>query len=78
MMLHTTPPRLQAKNCTDELGYNITDVDSIVPPAEARAQIADQVILSNVSTVPVLRNGSAAEMAAKRSRLRGGSIGAPL
>jgi uroporphyrinogen-III decarboxylase len=41
-----------------ELGYDITDVDAMVPLAEARAKMPEQVILGNIATVEVLRNGS--------------------
>jgi MtaA/CmuA family methyltransferase len=42
-----------------ELGYDIVDLDVMVSLAEARAQMPEQVILGNIATVAVLRNGSA-------------------
>jgi MtaA/CmuA family methyltransferase len=47
-----------------ELGYDITDVDAMVAMADARLQMPDQVILGNVATVEVLRNGSAEDVSA--------------
>src|SRR5215469_15392595 len=41
-----------------ELGYDIVDVDAMVSLSEARSQMPNQVILGNVATVEVLRNGS--------------------
>ncbi len=41
-----------------ELGYDIDDLDTKVPMAEARAKMPDAVLLGNVATVEVLRNGS--------------------
>ncbi|MGB8258767.1 MAG: uroporphyrinogen decarboxylase family protein [Terracidiphilus sp.] len=41
-----------------ELGYDIVDLDSMVPLADARVQMPNQVILGNVATVDVMRNGS--------------------
>ena len=41
-----------------ELGYDIVDLDTKVPLAEAHAQMAEQVILGNIGTVEVLRNGT--------------------
>jgi MtaA/CmuA family methyltransferase len=41
-----------------ELGYDIVDVDVMVPLAEARLKMPDQVILGNIATVEVLRNGT--------------------
>ena len=41
-----------------ELGYDIVDLDSKVPLAEAHAQMPGSVILGNIATVEVLRNGS--------------------
>jgi len=40
------------------LGYDIVDVDTMAPLAEARAQMPKQVILGNVACVEVLRNGT--------------------
>jgi MtaA/CmuA family methyltransferase len=42
-----------------ELGYDIVDVDAMVSLAEARLKMPDQVILGNIATVEVLRNGTA-------------------
>ena len=47
-----------------ELGYDITDVDVMVPMAVARAQMPDQVILGNVATVEVLQRGSVQDVLA--------------
>lgn len=47
-----------------ELGYDIVDVDSMVPMAEARAKMPAQVILGNVATVEYMRNGTAGEVLA--------------
>jgi MtaA/CmuA family methyltransferase len=41
-----------------ELGYDIIDLDSMVPMAEARLNIPGEVLLGNVATVEVLRSGS--------------------
>jgi MtaA/CmuA family methyltransferase len=41
-----------------ELGYDIIDLDTKVPLAEAHAQMPGSVILGNIATVEVLRNGS--------------------
>jgi uroporphyrinogen-III decarboxylase len=51
-----------------ELGYDIADLDSMVPLAEARANMPDQVILGNIATVEVLRNGSVADVVAAVER----------
>lgn len=40
------------------LGYDIIDLDSMVPLADARLNIPDEVLLGNVATVEVLRNGT--------------------
>jgi MtaA/CmuA family methyltransferase len=53
-----------------ELGYDITDVDSIVPLAEARVKMPEQVILGNIATVEVLRNGSVEDVIACVSKCR--------
>jgi uroporphyrinogen decarboxylase len=53
-----------------ELGYDITDVDSIVPLTEARAKMPEQVILGNIATVEVLRNGSVEDVIACVSKCR--------
>ena len=45
-----------------ELGYDIVDLDTCVPLADARAQMPEQVLLGNVATVEVLRNGSAGDV----------------
>lgn len=45
-------------NARGQLGYDIVDLDSMVPMAEARAQMPGQVLLGNVATVEVMRNGS--------------------
>ena len=47
-----------------ELGYDIVDVDSMVPIADARAKMPAQVILGNVATVEIMRNGTAGEVTA--------------
>ena len=41
-----------------ELGYDIIDLDSMVPLATARSNMPGEVLLGNVATVEVLRNGS--------------------
>jgi MtaA/CmuA family methyltransferase len=41
-----------------ELGYDIIDLDSVVPLADARLNMPGEVLLGNVATVEVLRNGS--------------------
>jgi len=41
-----------------ELGYDIIDLDSMVPLSAARMNIPGGVLLGNVATVEVLRNGS--------------------
>jgi uroporphyrinogen-III decarboxylase len=41
-----------------ELGYDIVDVDAMVPIADARLHMPDQIILGNISTFEVLRDGS--------------------
>jgi MtaA/CmuA family methyltransferase len=41
-----------------ELGYDIVDVDAMVPLADARLHMPDQIILGNISTFEVLRDGS--------------------
>lgn len=41
-----------------ELGYDIIDLDSCVPMAEARQHLPNEVLLGNVATIEVLRNGS--------------------
>jgi MtaA/CmuA family methyltransferase len=41
-----------------ELGYDIIDLDSMVPLASARTNMPHEVLLGNVATVEVLRNGS--------------------
>jgi MtaA/CmuA family methyltransferase len=41
-----------------QLGYDLVDVDAMVPLADARSKMPDQVILGNVATVEVLENGS--------------------
>ena len=41
-----------------ELRYDIIDLDSMVPLADARLNISEGVLLGNVATVDVLRNGS--------------------
>jgi len=41
-----------------ELGYDIIDLDSIVPMRAARMNMPGEVLLGNVATVEVLRNGS--------------------
>lgn len=47
------------------LGCAIVDLDSMVPLAEARAQMGpDQVLLGNLNPVAVLRNGTPAEISA--------------
>jgi MtaA/CmuA family methyltransferase len=40
------------------LGYDIIDLDSMVPLADARVNMPEEVLLGNVATVDVLRNGS--------------------
>jgi MtaA/CmuA family methyltransferase len=40
------------------LGYDIHDLDAMVPLGEAREKMPGEVILGNVATVEVLRNGS--------------------
>ena len=40
------------------LGYDIIDLDTKVPLEEAHAQMPNEVILGNIATVEVLRNGS--------------------
>jgi uroporphyrinogen-III decarboxylase len=40
------------------LGYDIVDLDSMVPLADARLHMPGEVLLGNVATVAVLRNGS--------------------
>lgn len=47
-----------------ELGYDIVDLDSMVPMAEARAKMPGQVMLGNVDTVKYMRNGTASEVTA--------------
>lgn len=51
-----------------ELGYDIVDLDTKVPLAEARAKMPRQVLLGNVATVDVMRNGSAADVLAAVSK----------
>jgi MtaA/CmuA family methyltransferase len=41
-----------------ELGYDIIDLDSMVPMTAARLNMPEEVLLGNVATVDVLRNGS--------------------
>jgi MtaA/CmuA family methyltransferase len=41
-----------------ELGYDIVDLDSMVQLSDARAQMPSEVLLGNVPTVEVMRNGS--------------------
>jgi MtaA/CmuA family methyltransferase len=41
-----------------ELGYDIIDLDSMVPLTAARMSMPGEVLLGNVATVEVLRNGS--------------------
>jgi MtaA/CmuA family methyltransferase len=41
-----------------ELGYDIVDLDTKVPLSEANAQMPTSVILGNIATVEVLRNGT--------------------
>jgi MtaA/CmuA family methyltransferase len=41
-----------------ELGYDIVDVDTMAPLADARTKMPDQVILGNIATVDVMQNGS--------------------
>jgi uroporphyrinogen-III decarboxylase len=41
-----------------ELGYDIEDMDSMVPLADAHAQMPNHVILGNIATVDVMRNGT--------------------
>jgi MtaA/CmuA family methyltransferase len=45
-----------------ELGYDIVDLDVMVLLTEARAQMPEQVILGNIATVQVLRNGSVGDV----------------
>jgi MtaA/CmuA family methyltransferase len=42
-----------------EIGYDIIDLDSMVPLASARTNMPHEILLGNVATVEVLRNGSA-------------------
>ena len=53
-----------------KLGYDIADIDSKVPLAEARAKMPKQVILGNVATVQVLRNGAVDDVIAAVSMCR--------
>lgn len=53
-----------------ELSYDITDVDAMVPLTEARAKMPDKVILGNVATVAVLRNGTVEEVIAAVTKCR--------
>lgn len=41
-----------------ELGYDIIDLDSMVPLTAARLNMPGEILLGNVATVDVLRNGS--------------------
>ena len=41
-----------------ELGYDIVDLDTKVPLAEAHREMPNQVILGNIATVEVMRNGT--------------------
>jgi uroporphyrinogen-III decarboxylase len=45
-----------------ELGYDIIDLDTKVPLADAHAQMPNEVILGNVATVEVMRNGTVEEV----------------
>jgi uroporphyrinogen-III decarboxylase len=45
-----------------ELGYDIVDLDTKVPLAEAHAKMPASVILGNIATVEVLRNGTVEEV----------------
>jgi len=45
-----------------ELGYDMIDLDSNVPMAEARLNMPGEVLLGNVATIEVLRNGSVANV----------------
>lgn len=47
-----------------ELDYDIADLDTMVSMMEARAQMPNQVILGNIATVAVLRNGTIADVLA--------------
>ncbi len=51
-----------------ELGYDIVDIDSMVPMADARLKMPAQVILGNVATVAVLENGSPEDVLAAVTR----------
>jgi len=54
-----------------KLGYDIADVDTKVPLSEARAKMPEQVILGNVATVEVMRNGTAENVVAAVSKCSG-------
>lgn len=45
-----------------ELGYDIVDLDTMVSMTEARVQMPNQVMLGNIATVAVLRNGTSADV----------------
>jgi MtaA/CmuA family methyltransferase len=47
-----------------ELGYDIVDVDSMVSMVDARAKMPEQVILGNIATVDLMKNGKAEEVLA--------------
>jgi uroporphyrinogen-III decarboxylase len=50
------------------LGYDIVDCDSMVALADARRDMPNQIILGNVATVEVLRNGIPAQVRATVAR----------
>jgi len=51
-----------------QLGYDIIDLDSSVPMAEARLHMPGEVLLGNLATIEVLRNGSALDVATALSQ----------